>query len=124
MHTFRRANNDKVDRAYLIEHIETHHQFTIDTEMTANALSYELLGHSLKGYFYLLAPVRPGESFDDEWRVMGRLWYGKRYHHGIVIEVFGEKLESHMHKIARRLMEDFGHEVQVIIRTLRQAKYL
>lgn len=125
MPTYKRPSNDKVDPVQLADHLEKHHQFVVDTKLTADALSYELPGHSLKHYLHLLSPVRPGESFgDDEWRVMGRLWYGKRYHHGLVIEVFGEKLDAHMYKIARHLIEDFGHEVRVMIRTLRRARYV
>ena len=121
----RRPSDGSVNKEQLFEHIETHLGFTVTTKIEADAQSYELLGHGLKHYCYLLAPIRKGESAysDYKHRIMGILWFGKRYHYGMVIEIFGKSIESHMRDVAKELSAHLDHEVQVVTRTLKNPRF-
>lgn len=112
-------------------------EFVPDTG-PVDALSYELggieRGGSLNHYFRLLVPIRATEVVQYKvtrrdqraatpgllpaYRVMAVLWYGKYYHRGLALEVFGEDIRDHMTKVAHDLNSYFGNEVPIVVRTL------
>ena len=129
MRTFKRPFNDTVDPEVFHAYIESQLGFTVNTKLPVDATTYELLGRSLRHHCYLLAPIRPTEAVthetlaDYKFRIMGLLWYGKKYHHGLVVEVFGRSIEPHMNGIVTRFQQDFDHEVQMVTRIFKTPRF-
>lgn len=121
-----RPFQDGVEGEHLFRALERQHGFKVDTspDICVDALTYELPGHSLNNYCHLLASTRPGEPVDRNRRIMGCLWYGTRYADGLALEVFGKDIVDHMTKIANRIQNGFDDEIQVVVRTLKSARYL
>lgn len=101
--------------------------FTVD-QAVVYADSYELINHSLGNHFRLLSPASNTEivqyaakhnTFPTH-RINAILWFDKYYHVGIVIEILGKDIEDRMIEKAHKFVNHFGHEVPVVIRTLKE----